>query len=218
MHQSSWEYEIVATLGPASQGEATWEAMLAAGVTGFRLNTSHLTIEQLRSWLERLQAFLSARDPSPALVLDLQGSKWRLGQFNPFELQLGQRVELVYAGSSTQKGILPVPHPDFFKAAPLSSAEIVLDDARIRLEIESTGSASLAARVTQAGEISPLKGITFASSEYRQEALPEKDQAILEQTQHLPAIRYALSYVKDAVEMARYRVLIGPSAYLIAKL
>lgn len=218
MDKFSWEYEIVATLGPASQGEATWEAMLSAGVSGFRLNTSHLTIEQLRSWLDRLHPFLSARDLRQPLVLDLQGSKWRLGQFAPFELQLSQRVELISAASSAQPDVLPVPHPDFFRAAPLSSAEIVLDDAKIRLKIESIRSSSLAARVTRAGAISPLKGITFASSEYRQETLPEKDQAILEQTQYLPAIRYALSYVKDAVEMARYRAMIGSSAYLIAKL
>jgi pyruvate kinase len=38
------DYEIVATLGPSSDTTATWEGMLAAGVTAFRLNTAHLSL------------------------------------------------------------------------------------------------------------------------------------------------------------------------------
>jgi pyruvate kinase len=44
------------------------------------------------------------------------------------------------------------------------------------------------------------------------------DRAVLARTGHLPGMRFALSYVKDAVEMAHYRGQIGSSAYLIAKL
>lgn len=43
-------------------------------------------------------------------------------------------------------------------------------------------------------------------------------EAILEQTRSLDFVRYALSYVKDAGEMARYRHRLGRSLYLIAKL
>jgi pyruvate kinase len=44
------------------------------------------------------------------------------------------------------------------------------------------------------------------------------DEAVLTQTGRLSGLRYALSYVKDAEEMARYRRQIGREAYLIAKL
>ena len=73
------DYAIIATLGPGSADRSAWEGMLAAGVTGFRLNTSHLSLEQLQDWLERLDPFLSSLESRPHLVLDLQGSKWRLG-------------------------------------------------------------------------------------------------------------------------------------------
>lgn len=212
------DYDIIATLGPGSDTEIAWQAMLAAGVTSFRLNTSHLSLPQLNHWLDRLTPFLSARVPRPFLVLDLQGSKWRLGNFPAFQLTAGQRVELVQATSTDRPGILPVPHPDFFQAAPLSSGEIVLSDAKIRLRLEGVEAEAMRARVLQGGEIAPRKGITYTASEYRQEALNEQDQAILEQTHSLDFIRYALSYVKDAGEMARYRQQLGRSVYLIAKL
>lgn len=213
-----FNYEIVATLGPRSEHAATWEALLAAGATAFRLNTSHLDLPQVRHWLERWQRHFAGRAARPPLVLDLQGSKWRLGEFPPVILQPGTTVELIYAESSDRPAALPVPHLDFFQAAPGSSGIVVLNDARIRLAVEDVTATQLRARVLQGGEIAARKGLTYTASAQRLETLPEKDRQIIAETQALPGIHYALSYVKDAVEMARYRALIGLAAYLIAKL
>ena len=208
-------YAIIATLGPVSQAEATWQAMLRAGASAFRLNTSHLSLDQLAVWLERYQACFGA-SPVP-LVLDLQGSKWRLGQFTTFELAAGQSIRLISAPSIDQPAVLPVPHADFFRAAPLSSGEIVLNDAKIVLALEASGEDWLSARVIRGGEISSHKGITFTASEHRVEALSAKDRAILASTRDLPGVSYAISYIRDATEMAHYRDLI-PDSRLIAKL
>lgn len=211
-------YQIVATLGPASDTESMWKTMLAAGVTAFRLNTSHLHFKQILTWVERLGTFLADLDPPPPLILDLQGSKWRLGQFPTCELTVGRRVTLVHAAWADRPYVLPVPHSDFFRAALVSSGEIVLDNAKIRLMREVADSKSMSARVTQGGIIYPRKGITYMASGYRQESLNEADQAIMVQTRHLEGIRYALSYVKDMTEMAQYRAQVGWSVYVIAKL
>jgi pyruvate kinase len=222
-------YTILATLGPATPDEPAWNALLAAGATGFRLNTSHLSRAQLDEWLARLNDFckgeagrearLSAKlDASPLQVaLDLQGSKWRLGAFAPFELTAGRSIELILAESATRQGVLPVPHTDFFRAASASNGEIVLNDAKSRLMLESAAPDRLTARVILPGEITPRKGITFAAADFRIEAISEKDQAILQQTDGLDFVRYAISYVKDAAEMATYRRFC-PGKRLIAKL
>ncbi len=212
------DYAITATLGPASADRQAWEGMLAAGVTGFRLNTSHLSLEQLQDWLERLAPFLSALETRPHLVLDLQGSKWRLGEFPSCELAAGETVELICAAAASRPGVLPVPHADFFKAAPRSSGEVVLNDAKVRLRLESSRPEQVIARVVQGGSLLSHKGITFTASEYRQESLSAKDQAILERTRGIPSIQYAISYLRDAAEALKYRELLGAPAYLIAKL
>ncbi len=211
-------YEIIATLGPASDVEAVWISMLVAGATAFRLNTSHLELWQLWAWLERLEPFLSARQPRPALALDLQGSKWRLGQFAPLELAEGQTIELVLTPSTEQPDRLPVPHVDFFQAALLSSPELRLNDAKVHLRVETIGDEHLRARVTRGGSLSAHKGITYLASDFRSEALAEKDQEIIRHTKERSGIRYAISYLRDAAEMHRYRIRLGPNAYLIAKL
>jgi len=211
-------YDIVATLGPISDTPSVWERMLAAGVTAFRLNTSHLSRSHLQEWIDRLGLFLATRNPRPPLILDLQGSKWRLGQFPARELVPGARVTLVCERSAVGPDLLPVPHTDFFRAASVSSGEIVLDDAKLRLVIESQEAGGLQARVITGGPILPRKGITYAASTYRQESLSDTDRAILGDTKLVEGVRYALSYVKDAAEMRNYRRETGQAPYLIAKL
>ena len=210
-------YDIFATLGPSSSTPAIWQGMLDAGATAFRLNTSHLSLTQLQQWLDQLTPFLSALNPAPPVVLDLQGSKWRLGDFPTRILERGQHIELVYAPSSDRAHTLPVPHADFFQAAPTSSAEIMVNDAKIKLVREAIGAESLRAQVVVGGEISARRGITFAASDYRQEDLSNKDRAILDRTRHLPFVRYAISYIRDAIEMRKYRAHFGQETYLIAK-
>jgi pyruvate kinase len=121
------------------------------------------------------------------------------------------------AEDTDRPNTLPIPHADFFRAASSSNGEIVLNDAKSRLQLETVAPDYLIARVTQPGEIGPRKGITFAAADFRVEAISEKDQAIFRQTDSLSFVRYAISYVKDAIEMATYRQLC-PGKPLIAKL
>ena len=212
------ELQIVATLGPASADPATWLAMAAAGATAFRLNTSHMSPDEIDAWLQRLRACAGGGEPPLPVVLDLQGSKWRLGQFAPAMLDEGARVELVHADTSSRPGVYPVPHADFFEAAPASGGEIVLNDAKLLLAVVSADGASIRARVVRGGPIAPAKGITLTGCASRRERLTDKDRAIAERTRALPGVRYAVSYVRDAAEMAVYRAQLGAGAHLAAKL
>lgn len=211
-------YAIVATLGPASSAEGDWRALLEVGATAFRLNTSHISLTELETWLERLRLFLAGLQPLVPLVLDLQGSKWRLGDLPAAEVHAGQVVELVLGDASSQPTVLPVPHPDFFAALPASNGEIALNDARVILKVETQRTTSMWARVVRGGQLSSRRGITLTESAYRHESLGEKDKAIVTATQGFGFVDYAISYVRDAAEMAHYRAQIGKESYLIAKI
>jgi pyruvate kinase len=127
-------------------------------------------------------------------------------------------VELGLGATSRRPEVLPVPHADFFKAAQVSSGELALNDAKIRLRVEQHAPDSIRARVVSGGPISAHKGITYTASEYRVEAISAKDQAIVEMARGILDLRFALSYVKDGPEMAKYRQRFGAGAYLAAKL
>lgn len=211
-------YEIIVTLGPASSSPELWREMIAVGASAFRLNSSHLSTPEVVAWVERLRVFYNQTGQVTPVVVDLQGSKWRLGQIEARELATGERIRLVQAAESRQAGVLPVPHADFFTAAPQSSREIRLNDAKVRLEIETIAPETILARVTRGGPIAAHKGITYAESAFRCEGLNEKDRAVLRATQQYPFVRYAISYLKNADEMIAFRKQIGAPTYLIAKL
>jgi pyruvate kinase len=209
------DYEIIATIGPASRTPDVIAGMMAAGATALRINTSHLSVEELGDWIHSIETNATANLP---IVLDLQGSKWRLGELGTMVLTRDAQVVLVHAQVSSQPDELPVPHADFFQAAGISDGRLLLNDAKVILEVETMESHRLEAVVARGGEISAFKGITFSRTEFRTESLRKKDAEILARTRELPQVRYALSYVKDVVEMQNYRSSFGSDAYLIAKL
>jgi pyruvate kinase len=234
------KYRIVATLGPASAGESMWRSLLEAGATAFRLNTAHFRLDLLETWLERIARLLTESDAgnhrslrqedSLPVILDLQASKWRIGTVETTELARGAAVQLILPGGraggsrtfGSETPILPVPHPDFFLAAQTATGgEIAINDAKVILRIERLEQRRIGARIIRGGEVSTGKGITLVGSTYRKEQLNEKDQMVVELARSYPFVRFALSYVKDAVEMSNYRRLFsdqgGDADYLIAK-
>lgn len=211
------QYNITATLGPASDKEALWREMISLGVTSFRLNTSHMSAEETEEMVKKISEFCSKESIEVPIVLDLQGSKWRIGIIEPLELKEGEAVELRLSEMAEDKIQIPVPHEDFFQAAMASGKEIVLNDAKVVLEAETLNDNLIEARVIKAGPVSSRKGITFSSSQFRSESLKKKDSEIIKRMDK-NNVRFAVSYVKDAEEMKRFRELIGESAYIIAKL
>lgn len=217
-------YEIIATVGPASRSTDVASAMIAAGATALRINTSHLSVEELDEWMGGVKTVVADQTAGASgtssipIVLDLQGSKWRLGKCGPLTLPKGRRVVLVYSPSSSKTNELPVPHEDLFRSATLSDGTLLLNDAKVILEVERAETHRIEAVVTSGGQITSFKGITFSRSRFRTESLSRKDAEIVDQKRGTPLVRFALSYVKDALEMQNYRSSIGRDAYLIAKL
>jgi len=96
--------------------------------------------------------------------------------------------------------------------------QIVVNDAKMILQIETIGKERITARVVRGGEVSTGKGITISGSRYRKEQLNDKDRRFVELSRPYSFVRYALSYVKDAGEMRNYKTMFDDSTYLVAKL
>ena len=103
--------KIIATVGPSTDSYELIFKMMKAGVNGFRLNCSHGNDEQrLRhiTWIRKAE--LEYGKPV-AIVLDLQGPKIRLGDFEGvIKVQTGQSLSLKYKADYERSGIIPVQY------------------------------------------------------------------------------------------------------------
>jgi pyruvate kinase len=217
-------YQIVATLGPASCTDDMILALHAAGASGFRLNSSHLSPARLQSWLVRLERLFSRLVPSPPLVVDLQGAKRRLGDFSAFELVEQDQVELVCAANTRHSRTLPLPWPDLFESLRPGD-RLLVNDARSVLIIENSSSRGLTARVLAGGVVSSRKGVTCRPADPGREpgaGAPRgpdaAEEAFIAASENYGFVCYALSYVESPAELASLRARCPAPRRLIAKL
>jgi pyruvate kinase len=200
-------FEIIATLGPASMGEAT--ALSAAGATGFRLNASHLEATRLQDAISLVRSVL----PRAPLVVDLQGAKMRLGIFPAREVRRGEPVRFSLAPE--QGGALPLPHPELFRAVVVGDT-LSIDDDRLQFQIQAVSAGRIETAALTQGLIRPRKGVNVLEHPVTLEDLTEGDRALCQALAPLSSLTFAFSFMKDGSEAAWLR-RIAPAAGVIGK-
>jgi len=133
--------KILATLGPASNDEASIEKLWRAGADVFRINMSHANPEAMRETVALIRA-VEARVGRPIGILcDLQGPKLRVGTFagGGADLLVGQDFVLDSDSTPGDATRVCLPHPEILSAlAP--GHKLLIDDGKLRLHVvEETG-------------------------------------------------------------------------------
>jgi pyruvate kinase len=211
--------KIVATLGPASSSPETIRALFEAGADVFRFNFSHGSHEQHAERYAIVRALEREHGRPIGVLQDLQGPKLRIGAFahGPVELAAGARFRLDLDPAPGDERRAPLPHPEIF-AALQPGAELLLDDGRIRLEVEACGSDFAATTVVTGGRLSERKGVNVPGVVLPLSALTEKDRRDLAFGLELGVDWIALSFVQRPEDLLEVRELVGGRAGIMAKL
>ena len=152
---------IYGTLGPACQKAETLERMLGLGMTGLRLNLSHMTLEQAADMLRQLRLAEEKSGLRAELLIDMQGPELRIGKLNaPLLLRAGETVDL---------DALPFPAP--VREQLLPGQELLLDDGKLLLTALRGGKA----HVNRGGLLQSRKSVALPGREVRLPALTEED-------------------------------------------
>jgi pyruvate kinase len=198
--------KIVATIGPASQDEATIFRLVEAGIDIARLNFSHGNYADYVQVIARIRKAAKVYTRPVCILQDLQGPKIRTGSFPEGEIRLlpGQEVRLVAVFSELPKDAGPVAIPvDFPELAQTVSpgGRILLDDGRLELMVLSTGGGEVVARVIVGGGLKSHKGINLPGAVIPLSSVTEKDERDLAfgLEQGIDAI--ALSFVRSAQDI-----------------
>ncbi|WP_028536728.1 pyruvate kinase [Paludibacterium yongneupense] len=210
---------IVATLGPSSSDRETILKLALAGVDVFRLNFSHGTHADHAERYNTIRDIEQEIGRPIAILLDLQGPKLRVGTFanGPVTLENGAtfRLDLTDAPGTAERARLP--HPEIF-AALKPGSELLLDDGRLRLEVESCDATSAVTRVIVGGKLSDRKGVNVPGVVLPLSPLTKKDREDLAFGLTLGVDWIALSFVQRPEDIQELKDLVGDKAWVIAKL
>ncbi len=217
MHQRLCK--IVSTIGPATSSPDMLRMIHEAGVNVFRLNMSHGQHDKLRNVVKSIREMQIETGVATAIFADLQGPKIRTGTFEDGSIQLryGQEYRLVNAASTTEEGVIPVPHQEVFDALD-EGAVIKLDDGKLQMTVTGRNGDVLLARADAMGTLSDRKGINIPDRSLPISALTEKDREDLEFALSMKVDYIALSFVQRPSDVHEARELIGDKAGIISKI
>jgi pyruvate kinase len=211
--------KIVATLGPSSSAPDQIRALFEAGVDVFRLNFSHGTHDDHHARFSAIRQVESASGRPIGILADLQGPKLRLGTFaeGPIELAAGAPFHLDLDRQAGDERRAPLPHPEIFEALE-PGTELLLDDGKVRLEVETCGSSFADTRCLVGGTLSDRKGVNVPNAVLPLSAITEKDRADLSFALENGADWIAFSFVQRPDDVAEGRKLVAGRAGVMVKL
>lgn len=210
MPQARWNRtKIVCTLGPATDRPGVLERLIGAGMDVARFNVSHgdhaghaRRIQQLRELAQQASRFV-------AVLVDLPGPKFRLGDLpdGTRELHLGATVVLAFGADLPDA--LPVRHLALLQALRVGES-VYLADGAVRLEVKTVDTERVVCEVLASGTITSGSGINLPDS--RLSALIPTDDdrrhlgfALAQQAEWL-----GVSFVQSADDLLRVRALLPP--------
>ena len=211
--------KIVATLGPASSSKEMIRALFEAGADVFRLNMSHGSHDDHSARHDTIREIEAETGRPIAILADLQGPKLRVGPFanGPHDLSVGDRFRFDLSPEPGDATRVSLPHPEIF-AALIEGSELLVNDGKIRLTVETCGADFADCVVTVAGAISDRKGVNVPDVVLPLAALSDKDRADLEFACELGVDWLALSFVQRAEDVEEAKTLARGRAAVLSKI
>jgi len=211
--------KIVATLGPASNDYEMIRALFDAGANVFRLNMSHGDHEEIRARHAIIRQVEKDTGRPIAILADLQGPKLRCGVFanGPYELENGASFRFDLDPAEGDHSRVQLPHPEIF-AALEPGATLLVNDGKIKLQVQDCGPDFANCTVIAGGAISNRKGVNVPDVVLPLAALSDKDRKDLEFVCQLGVDWLALSFVQRAADVEEARVLAKGRAAVLSKI
>lgn len=216
--------KIVATLGPASNSPEMIEQLIIAGLDVARLNFSHGTPEEHKARAELIRSLAKKHNRFVGLLGDLQGPKIRIAKFKDKKIELKEgdtfRFSVTHPRDAGTQEVVGIDYPDLVKDCAVDD-ELLLDDGRVVMVVTQVTKDELICKVLVGGPLSDHKGINRKGGGLTAPALTDKDKADIKLAAEMNLEYIAVSFPRDAADMAYARQLkeeAGSNAWLIAKI
>ncbi len=216
--------KIVATLGPKSNDKASIKNLIQSGVNVFRLNFSHGNPEDHKNTASLIRTISGDLEIPTAILCDMQGPKIRIGEFMndaPILLSVNQRFRLDSEIGKKNGHQHSVHLEKIYLDDLLEGDQLLLDDGRILLKIESKQPNAVECVVLNGGVLSGNKGVNKFGGGLSAAALTPKDRSDIRVAAAIGTDYLAISFVRSKNDIEETRTLLtgaGSNAHIIAKI
>ncbi len=215
--------KIVATLGPASNTEATFRALVRAGLDVARLNFSHGDHQDKLRLIEMIRKVAEEEQKPICILADLQGPKIRTGKLVdhvPVLLEAGQTLTITPRDIPGTRDLIATTFTTLAENLE-PGARILLSDGLIELHVIRIIGEDIECAVINGGLLGENKGINLPGIAAKVPSLTEKDAIDLDFVMAVGVDAIALSFVRNAddVRLVKDRIqAAGADTWIIAKL
>ncbi len=193
--------KIVATLGPATDGEGILKELLLAGVNVVRFNMSHGDYETHKARFEAVRKTAKELDKIIGILMDTKGPEIRTGLFDgKVEIEGGSRYTLTTRDVMGNEGICSITYKDL--PGEISEGQrVLIDDGKIEMKVVKVVDTEIICDVINGGTISSNKGINCPGLHLMMPYVSERDKADLRFGKEMGFDFIAASFARSAQDI-----------------
>ena len=222
IHDTS-KTKIIATIGPASSSENKLRELIVAGIDMCRLNFSHGSYNQHEEVIQRIRKLNDELGTHIAILADLQGPKIRLGEMEKegMVIKRGEKITFTIEEIKGNSKKVHISYDDLPKDVKPGNC-VLVDDGKLKFEVESTNSISeIVAKTIHGGPLYSRKGVNLPDTQISIPSLTEKDIEDVQFILDHDLDWIALSFVRWANDIKALKEIIATrkkNAMVIAKI
>ena len=198
--------QIFATMGPACGTESITKEMIAAGMTGMRLNLSHTTLPASKDYIEAYHNAAVSSGVKPQILIDMQGPELRVGELvKPWELVEREKVVL---------GVNAMNVPNIIVESLNEGDQVLLDDGKILLEVVEQQPFSkmenqVVAKVLRGGTLHSHKSIKIVGKDVPMPVLTEHDIQNIKVAKQYGVTALMQPFVRSGEDLQKVRQILA---------
>ena len=189
---------IYGTIGPACANPEILKEMFREGMTGMRLNTSHISVKEAAPQIRMIREAAAACGVEAQILIDMQGPELRIAkmiqQMNLIKDQIVCFREEMCEGEG-------IPLPKMIYEALTEGIEVLLDDGKILVEMLDDHKAI----VRRGGVLSGEKSIALSGVELKPPAMTDQDYENIKDAVEYGVTGVMQPFVRSAADLQTVR-------------
>ncbi len=196
--------KIVATIGPASEDEATLRAMIRAGMDVARLGLAHNTIDEGLERFHRIRKVSEDEGRRVGILVDLPGPKVRAGNFGEtgVDVPSGSSIELRVGEAGSSADVIEVD-AEFLMRDIQVGDRVTIGDGGAVLEVTDKKADKMLANVVAGSKLRGRPGVHIPSDRLQIPTPTPEDFVALDAFVDAGVDMVAVSFVRSAHDMRR---------------